>query len=111
MSEITERTLYKYICSLLESKGWKCYPETSSKGKFPDIIIERNGTRLVSEIKIDTEVKLSEAIADAYQKALSLQTPNMMALVFPSNIREIPPPVLQTMYPKLQVNMALIMTE
>ena len=74
------------------------------------MIIEYDGSRVVSEVKIDSEIKREDAIVDAYSKALSLKTPHAMALLFPRNVRDIPVNELEKVFPNLEVS-ALVLTE
>jgi hypothetical protein len=107
---VTERTLYEYISKVFARFGWRCYPETGVGRHEPDLVIEGNGTRVVSEVKIDSEVQLTKAIADASLKANLLNTRNAMALLFPRYVRSIPISELERVYPRLEVTV-LILTD
>lgn len=107
--KVRERTLYDYICRVFSKYGWRCYSQVGVEGREPDLIIERENVGIVSEVKINTEIKLNDAIADAYSKAYTLKTPHAMALLFPSNVRDIPLTELEKVYPRLPVS-ALILT-
>jgi len=76
----------------------------------PDLIIEGDGARVVSEVKIDSEIKLTEAIVDANVKARMLGTPNYVAFLFPRFVRDIPLSELERNFPRLRVS-ALILTD
>jgi type I restriction-modification system DNA methylase subunit len=107
---VTERTIYPYICRVFSKYGWKCYTEVTIKGQQPDIILERNGTRIVSELKINSENKLFVDGPRAYGKALSLNTVNAMALLVPHDVRDMPMSELEFVYPTLHVS-ALALTQ
>jgi len=105
-----ERTLYPYIGRAFQEHGWNYRTEVGVEEREPDLIIEQKDMKIVSEVKIDSEAKLSEAISDAHYKAMKLETPNTIALLFPKDTREIHPSMLEEAYPKLKVT-ALILTE
>lgn len=107
---VRERTLYEYIGRVFSKYGCKYVTQVGLKGKEPDLVIEFDGSRVVSEVKIDSEIKLEEATFDAVKKAFILKTPYSMALLFTKNVREIPPTELERVYPNLKVS-ALIFTE
>jgi len=107
---VRERTLYEYIGRVFSKYGCKYVTQVGLKGKEPDLIIEFDGSKVVSEVKIDSEIKLEEAIFDAVKKAFILKTPCSMALMFTRDVREIPPTELERVYPNLKVS-ALIFTE
>lgn len=107
---VRERTLYEYIGRVFSKYGCKYVTQVGLKGKEPDLVIEFDGSRVISEVKIDSEIKLEEATFDAVKKAFILKTPYSMALMFPRDVREIPPTELERVYPNLKVS-ALIFTE
>jgi 16S rRNA G966 N2-methylase RsmD len=112
MSEKTrERTLYEYIGRVFNKYGCSYVTQVGVGAKEPDLIIEFDGSRVVSEVKIDSEIKLEDAIVDANAKAFSLKTPNAMALLFPRNVRDIPTTELEKVFPNLTVASALVLTE
>jgi len=108
--KIRERTLYEYIGRVFSKYGCTYFTQVGVEGKEPDLIIEFDGSKVVSEVKIDMERKREEALIDAYAKALMLKSPHAMALLFPSYVRDIPPTELERMYPNLEVS-ATILTE
>jgi type I restriction-modification system DNA methylase subunit len=109
--KIREETLYEYIGKAFEKYGCKHFTLVTVEGKGPpDLIIEFDGSKVVSEVKIDMDSKREEALIDAYAKALKLKTPHAMALLFPSYVRNIPPTELERMYPNIEVS-ATILTE
>lgn len=105
-----ERTLYEYIGRAFTKYGCTYVTQVGVEGKEPDLIIEFDGSRVVSEVKIDMETKREEALVDAYAKALMLKTPHAMALLFPRSVLEILPTELERAYPNLEVS-ATILTE
>jgi len=107
---VRERTLYNYICRVFTKYGWKCYEQVGVEGKEPDLVIEREDVGIASEVKIDTEIKLNEAIVDAFGKACLLKLPHSMALLFPKYVREMPLSELEKAYPNLDVT-AIILTQ
>jgi len=108
--KIRERTLYDYIGRTFAKYGCRYVTQVGIEAREPDLVIEFDGIRVVSEVKIDTEIKREEAIVDAYAKALTLKTPHAMALLFPKYVRDILPTELERVYPNLEVS-ALILTE
>ena len=100
---ITEQSLYPYIGRVFEEFGWRMPPEILVEGRKVDLLLEREGVKVAVEVKIDTEAKLTEAIADAYAKARSLSTEYAMALLFPRKIREISPDLLDKLVPSIEV--------
>ena len=109
-ARVTERTLYPFISKLFGRFGWRCFSETGVGAREPDLIIEGDGARVVSEVKIDSEIKLTEAIVDANVKARMLGTPNYVAFLFPRFVRDIPLSELERNFPRLRVS-ALILTD
>lgn len=99
-----ERTLYKYIGRVFSKYGCQYYTQVGVEGREPDLIIEFDGSRVVSEVKIDSESKRDEALYDAYAKASLMKTPHFMVLLFPSYVRDIPPVELERIYPNLEVS-------
>jgi len=106
--KVTERTLYDYIGKVFNKFGWRCFPETGLEQKQPDLIIEGDDIRVVSEVKINSETQLTKAIVDAHVKAGMLRTRNAMALLFPRSIRDIPPSELDRVYPRLPVSVLFL---
>ncbi|MEM1717046.1 MAG: hypothetical protein QXN24_05455 [Candidatus Bathyarchaeia archaeon] len=71
-SRITERTLYPFIGKVFEKFGWRYFTETGLDERFPDVVLEGDGVKVVSEVKIDSEIHLRKAIIEADQKARKL---------------------------------------
>jgi len=109
-SRITERTLYPFIGRVFERFGWRYFSETGLDERFPDMVFEGDGAKVISEVKIDSEIQLTKAIIDADQKARRLGTRNAVALLFPSYVRDIPLSELERNYPRLRIS-ALILTD
>jgi 16S rRNA G966 N2-methylase RsmD len=107
---VRERTLYEYIGRVFSKYGCKYVTQVGVGAREPDLIIEYDGSRVISEVKIDSEIKREDAIVDAYAKALSLKTPHAMALLFPRYVRDIPVTELEKVFPNLEVS-ALVLTE
>ena len=107
---VTERTLYQFIDRVFGKFGWHCFPETGLDERFPDLILEGDGAKVVSEVKIDSEVQLIRAIVDADEKARRLGTRNAVALLFPRYVREISLSELERSFPRLRVS-ALFLTD
>jgi hypothetical protein len=107
---VTERTLYPFIGKVFEEFGWRCFSEAGSDERFPDLIFEGDGAKVVSEVKIDSEIQLTKAIIDADQKARRPGTRNTVALLFPSCVRDIPLSELERNYPRLKIS-ALVLTD
>jgi len=107
--KVRERTLYEFIGRVFAKHGCKYVTQVGIGAREPDLIIEYDGSRVVSEVKIDSEIKREDAIVDAYAKALSLNTPHAMALLFPRYVRNIPVNELEKVFPNLEVS-ALILT-
>jgi len=108
--KVRERTLYEYIGRVFSKYGCKYVTQVGVGAREPDLIIEYDGSRVVSEVKIDSEIKREDAIVDAYAKAMSLKTPHAMALLFPRYVRDIPVTELEKVFPNLEVS-ALVLTE
>ncbi len=89
-ARVTEPTLYPFISKVFERFGWRCFHELGVDERFPDLVLEDDGARVVGEVKIDSEIQLTKAIIDAGQKARRLETRNAVALLFPSYVRGIP---------------------
>jgi len=107
---VRERTLYEYIGRAFSKYGCRYVTQVGLEGKEPDLVIEFDGSRVVSEVKINMETKREEAMIDAYAKAQMLKTPHAMALLFPKYVRDIPATELERNYPNLEVS-ATILTE
>jgi len=110
MATTRERTLYDFICRMFTTHGWRCQSQVGVEGLEPDLIFEYEDSMIVSEVKIDSEVRLTDAIVDASTKARLLNQRNAMALLFPREIRDIHPTELERIYPNLEVT-ALILTD
>jgi len=108
--KVRERTLYEYIGRVFSKYGCRYVTQVGVGKKEPDLIIEFDGSRVISEVKIDSEIKRENAIVEAYTKARSLNTPHAMALLFPRYVRNIPVDQLEKVFPNLEVS-ALILTE
>jgi len=91
---VRERALYEHVGRAFSKYGCAYVTQVGVEGKEPDLIIEFDGSKVVSEVKIDMETKREEALVDAYAKALMLKTPHAMALLFISYVRNIPRPAL-----------------
>ena len=109
-SRVTERTLYPFIGKVFEKFGWRYFSETGLDERFPDLVLEGDNVKVVSEVKIDSEIQLTKAILDADQKARRLGARNAVALLFPSYVRDIPLTELERSYPRLKIS-ALILTD
>jgi len=102
--------LYPFIGKVFEKFGWRYFTETGLDERFPDVVLEGDGVKVVSEVKIDSEIHLRKAIIEADQKARKLRTRNAVALLFPSYVRNILPSELERNYPRLKVS-AIILTD
>jgi len=109
-SRITERTLYPFIGRVFEKFGWRYFSETGLDERFPDLVFEGDGAKVISEVKIDSEIQLTKAIIEADQKARRLGTRNAVALLFPSYVRDVPLGELERNYPRMKVS-AIILTD
>ncbi|MEM0095689.1 MAG: N-6 DNA methylase [Candidatus Bathyarchaeia archaeon] len=109
-SRVTERTLYPFIGRVFERFGWRYFSETGLDERFPDLVLEGDGAKVISEVKIDSEIQLTKAIIEADQKARRLGTRNAVALLFPSYVRDIPLSELERSYPRMKVS-AIVLTD
>jgi len=109
-SRVTERTLYPFIGKVFESFGWRYFSETGLDERFPDLVLESDGAKVISEVKIDSEIQLTKAIIEADQKARRLGTRNAVALLFPSYVRDVPLSELERSYPRMKVS-AIVLTD
>ncbi|MEM2781078.1 MAG: N-6 DNA methylase [Candidatus Bathyarchaeia archaeon] len=109
-SRVTERTLYPFIGRVFERFGWRYFSETGLDERFPDLVLEGDGAKVISEVKIDSEIQLTKAIIEADQKARRLGTRNAVALLFPSYVRDIPLSELERNYPRMKVS-AIVLTD
>jgi len=55
--KVRERTLYEYIGKAFSKYGCTYVTQVGVEGKEPDLIIEFDGSKVVSEVKIDMETK------------------------------------------------------
>ncbi|MEM2254973.1 MAG: N-6 DNA methylase [Candidatus Bathyarchaeia archaeon] len=78
--------------------------------RFPDLVLEGDGAKVISEVKIDSEIQLTRAIIDADQKARKLGTRNAVALLFPSYVRDVSLSELERNYPRMKVS-AIVLTD
>lgn len=97
---IRELTLYPHIRDAFSRHGWKCEVSIGVEGEELDVILRREGVKVASEVKIDAERKLTDAIVDAGIKGRKLGTRNTMAILFPRWIREADPSILDRIKPK-----------
>jgi len=107
---IKETSLYRYIGREFEQRGWRYIIQPSVSGREPDLILEREGIKVVTEVKIDMERKLTEAIADAMAKAFLLKMHYGIALLFPREIRYVSPELIEKVCPETEVT-AIILTD
>ncbi len=110
MNRITERTLYPHICKIFENYNWKCETEVSIEGEFPDLILRKNGVKVLAEVKIDSDRKLIDAITEAHEKAKKINVSNVVAILFPREVRQVHPDELESVYQNLIVK-CLILTD
>jgi hypothetical protein len=75
--QIRERTLYEYIGRAFSKYGCRYVTQVGLQGKEPDLVIEFDGSRVVSEVKIDMETKREEAMIDAYAKDFETSSPSI----------------------------------
>lgn len=102
--KITERSLYKPISEALRKHGVKSTQEVSIDGeKFPDLMAEINGHRLLVEVKINSESKLLEDIASAYVKGMKINAQGIISILFANTVREIHPDTLDAIASKLEI--------
>lgn len=109
-SRVTERTLYPFIGRVFEKFGWHYFTETSLGKSFPDLMLERDDVKVITEVKIDSETKLIDAIVKAYLKAQKLGKSNAVALLFPNYVRDISFSELERNYPRIEVS-AIVLTD
>jgi len=117
MSEkITERSLYAPILKLFEEVGKRFgvdvagIQEVSTDRKYPDILIQMNGHKILIQIKIDKVSRLIEDIVSSYPTAKKLGA-DLVGLLFPSEVRSIAPAALNDIVPRLRVDRALVLTQ
>ena len=109
---VSERSFYAPLIKVLEQFNIKAAQEIeiTYKGvKFPDLEAYIDGEKIIVEVKIDTEYKLSEAIVDAHRKAMLVDATGMIAILLPSEARQLKPEILPDIAPKIRFAQALIL--
>jgi len=108
---ITERSLYKPIGNILKKFGVKSVQEVSIEGEgFPDIQAEIDGHKFLIEVRIDTESKLLEVVPRAFQKVMKINAQGAISILFPSDVRQIHPSLLDEVAPRLRITKAIVST-
>ena len=107
--KITERSLYPIIMSILRELSEKYDLSIKSvqevqipKRKYPDVIMEMNGYRILIQVKINSFEKLIDDIAKTYTSAKMLGA-DLLGILFPPEIRQIRPEELEKVGSKLIV--------
>ena len=113
--KVTEKSFYPFIIDLLKSLSSNDVKvhgvsEVSIPGRtFPDIMMEIDGHRVVIQVKIGAPERLIEDIVKSYSPVRSLKA-DLIGILFPEEVRQIPPGELEKVYPQLTVTRGLILT-
>ncbi|MEM2507023.1 MAG: N-6 DNA methylase [Nitrososphaeria archaeon] len=114
--KVTERSFYPFIITLLNDLTAKFNIEMSSVSEvsipgrtFPDVLIKIDGHKILIQVKIGAPERLIEDIVKTYSPARSLGA-DLMGILFPEEVRQIPPEELEKVYPELTVARGLILT-
>ena len=107
---ITERSLYKPISNILSRHGARSVNEVRivETDEQPDLVAEFDGQKFVIEVKINREAKLLEDIPRAWLKSSKINAQGFVSMLFPSNIKEIHPDILDSVAPKLEITTAIV---
>jgi len=113
---VTERSLYTPIIGLFEEVA-KRYgvkvsgvQEVNTGGRYPDVLIQMDGRRILVQVKIDRVSKLIEDVVKSYPIARKFNA-DLIGILFPSEVRRVVPTELSLVAPKLRVTRALVLTE
>jgi len=112
---VTERSFYPVIMELAkkisEELGVKVVrvSEIGVGGKFPDILLELDGHRILVEVKIDSERKLLDDLTKTYPIATSKGS-GVLLLLLPSEAKRIYPTELEKAAPKIRVKRGILLT-
>lgn len=91
LPRIEERTLYPPIISYLEESGFQAIGNTIIEGKEPDIIFKYGSYTFVIEVKVGKKESIGlSAVAQAYDYSRRLKTQNVVILIYPDEIRNVP---------------------
>lgn len=114
--KVTERSLYPVIMDLFRDLAGKCcvnicqVQEVAVKNRrYPDILVEIDGYRVLIQVKINSIEKLINDIAKSYPIARSVNA-DLIGILFPKDVRQIAPSELGKVGPKLRVLRGLILT-
>jgi len=108
----TERSFYAPLSRILERFGIKVGQEISityHRTLYPDLEIFINDEKVVIEVKINSNIKLVEAIIEAHEKQRIAEAEGFIAILLPREVREIDPKVLSDIAPKIEINQAIIL--
>ena len=78
--------------------------------KFPDIEVIIDHQSIIIPVKIDSEQKLIDDVVYAYDITRKVGASGVIALLFPRNVRDIHPELLEHVGSKLEVSRAVILT-
>ncbi|NAZ11150.1 MAG: N-6 DNA methylase [Desulfurococcales archaeon] len=112
---VTERSFYPVIMELAkktsEELGVKVVrvSEIGVGGKYPDVLLELDGHRILVEVKIDSERKLLDDLAKIYPIATSKGS-GVLLLLLPSEAKRIYPTELEKAAPKIRVKRGILLT-
>ena len=112
---ITERSLYPLIMEVLRQTakrfnvGISSISEVSISDLYPDIVFNIDGHTILLQIKIDSPTKLIEDITKTYPIARRMGA-DLIAVLFPTSVREISPEEIMRIGHKLSVRRTLVLT-
>jgi len=115
VGSVTERSFYPLVVELAKKAGEELgvrvagVSEVGVSGKYPDILLELNGYRILVEVKIDSERKLLDDLTKIYPIATSKGT-GLLLLLLPSETRRIHSIELEKVASKIRVKRGLLLT-
>ena len=117
----TERSLYNYLLDVFREVAGRYGvkvsggQELSVEGKlFPDAIIELDGHRIYVQVKVVGESATAESLLEDISKSYPVAKKygaDLVGLLFPREVRDIPFESLEAVVPRLKVSRALVLTE
>ena len=78
--------------------------------RFPDIVVEIDGHKLLIQVKIDSISKLLDDVAETYPLAKE-KGADLIGILFPSEVRQIPPSELPKVGFSVTISRALVLSE
>jgi len=82
---------------------------TYRETRYPDLEIFINDDKIITEVKIDSSIRLIEAIIEAHEKKRIAGAEGFIAILLPRDVKEIDPKLLSEIAPKIEIAQAIVL--